>query len=129
MVLNSGGRRAGAVLAGALALAGAGCGLDEARDNAASPILGAGISDEIDALEMLDPQIREKIGDCIESAQFKSFNGDPEWRQVWIDGGETVFGLRKRCEFLAKNRPDEFAAIHTEWVAWELSTGARRASP
>ena len=124
VVLIAGIRWAGGLLAGALTLAGSGCGFDEARDNAASPILGAGISDEIDALAVLDPGIHDKIDDCIDSAKFKSFNGDPEWRQVWIDGGETVFGLRKRCEYLAKNRPDEFAAIHAEWAQWQRSTGA-----
>ena len=113
-----------------LVVATSGCGLDpNARSGAPSAIYGAGISDEIDALEILDPQIHDKIDDCVESASFKAFNGDPEWQQVWVESEQSVEGFRQRCERLAKHEPDRFTAIHTEWAAWESSTGAGSPDP
>ena len=131
VVLTQRARRfATATVSLAFVIVASGCGVDpNARADAPSAIFGAGISDEIDALEILDPQIRDKIGDCVESAKFKAFNGDPEWQQVWVDSDESVAAFRQLCERLAKREPDRFSAIHTEWVAWELSTGARQSSP
>ena len=101
--------------------AASGCGLEEARDGAASPILGDGVSDEIDALEVVDPLIREKLDDCVDYGQLQAFAGDPEWQRVWQDSGQTVAGYRRYCERLANNEPDKFRAIHLEWEAFKTS--------
>jgi hypothetical protein len=116
------GRASGYLLVGVLLLAASGCGLEEARDGAASPILGDGVSDEIDALEVVDPLIHEKLDDCVDYGQLQAFAGDPEWQRVWQDSGQTVAGYRRYCERLANNEPDKFRAIHLEWEAFKTST-------
>ncbi len=123
------GRRATGVAVGLLLVVASGCGLDEARKNAVSPILGDGISDEIDALELVDPLFHEKLDDCVSNVQLKALGGDPEWQQVWQDSGQDVSVYRQRCEHLAKNEPDEFRALHLEWVAFEASTSTGVSEP
>jgi hypothetical protein len=102
-----------------------GCGFDpDSRNSAPSAILGGGIDDELDAMALLDPAVYTKIGDCLESAKFQVYVGDPEWQQTWDEVGRTAAGLRGVCEDLAVNDPSALDAIHTEWVAWEIATGA-----
>jgi hypothetical protein len=83
------------------------------------PILGGGISNELDALALVDPDVYAKVDDCVDSAEFKIYTGDAEWQRTWIDVGESRFGLRQHCEKLAAQHPSEFDQIHVDWVAWE----------
>ena len=105
-----------------------GCGVDPpVRSTGPNAILGGGIENALDAMALLDPAVYDKIGDCFESAKFKTFNGDPHWTRVWDEGGRTPAALRGECEDIAVNDPGALDAIHIEWVAWETSTGSQAA--
>ena len=108
------------VLAGSLLLSSVGCAVKPGSDAAgANPILGGGIADEIDALAIVDPEVHAKVEDCVDSAKFKVYSGDPAWQSTWIDVGESDVGLRDFCESMAARDPATFDKIHTDWVAWE----------
>ena len=95
----------------------------------ANPILGGGISDEIDALAIVDPEVHAKVDDCVDSAKFKAYGGDPVWQRTWVDVGESDVGLRDFCESMAARDPATFDKIHTDWVAWEAFVATENAVP
>ncbi len=118
------------VIAGSLLLVSVGCAVKPgSQAGGANPILGSGITDEIDALAMLDPEIHAKVDDCVDSAKLKAYGGDPVWQRTWIDVGESDVGLREFCENLASRDPAAFAQIHTEWIAWEALVAAGSGVP
>jgi hypothetical protein len=113
------------VLVGSLLLVSVGCAVKPgSHAEGANPILGGGISDELDALAIVDPEVHAKVDDCVESAKFAIYGGDPEWQRTWIDVGESDIGLRGFCEKLASRDPATFDRIHTDWVAWEAFVAA-----
>ena len=118
------------VLVGSLLLLSVGCAVKPgSHAGGANPILGGGISDELDALAIVDPEVHAKVDDCVESAKFAIYGGDPEWQRTWTDVGESDIGLRGFCEKLASRDPATFDQIHTDWVAWEAFVAAENAVP
>ncbi len=118
------------VLAGSLLLVSLGCAVKPATQaGGVNPILGSGINNGFDALAMVDPEVRDKVEDCVDSAKFKIFSSDPMWQQTWIDVGESDDGLRSFCENLAAKDPATFDEIHTDWVAWETFVAAQNGAP
>ncbi len=113
------------VVTGALLLVSVGCAVKPgSHAGGANPILGAGISDELDALAIVDPQVYAKVDDCVDSAKLKVVGGDPVWQRTWLDVGESDVGLREFCENMASRDPAAFDKIHTDWVAWEAFVAA-----
>ena len=113
------------VISGLLLLSTVGCAVKPGADTAgANPILGGGITDEIDALAIIDPEVHAKVEDCVDSAKFKVYSGDPAWQSTWLDVGESDAGLRGFCESMAARDPATFDKIHTDWVAWEAFVAA-----
>jgi hypothetical protein len=118
------------ILTGSLLLVSVGCAVKPgSHAEGANPIFGAGISDELDALAIVDPAVHAKVDDCVDSAKFKVYSGDPVWQQTWIDVGESDVGLRDFCEKMAARDPATFDKIHTDWVAWEAFVAAENATP
>ena len=118
------------VVTGALLLVSVGCAVKPgSHAGGANPILGAGISDELDALAIVDPEVHAKIDDCVDSARLRVYNGDPVWLRTWTDVGESDVGLRDFCANMASRDPARFDEIHTEWVAWEAFVAASNAVP
>jgi hypothetical protein len=118
------------VVTGSLLLVLVGCAVKPGSDAVgANPILGGGISEEIDALAILDPQVHAKVEDCVDSAKLKVYGGDPMWQRTWIDVGESDVGLRNFCESMAARDPATFDKIHTDWVAWEAFVDAESGVP
>ena len=112
----------------ALLLVSIGCAVKPGSEaGGVNPIYGGGISNDFDALAMVDPDVRSKVEDCIDNANFKIYTGDAYWQSTWVDAGESEAGLRRFCEKLASRDPAAFDKIHTDWVAWEAFVAAHPA--
>ena len=118
------------VLTGSLLLGSIGCAVKPgSHAGGANPILGGGITDELDALAILDPEVHAKVDDCVDSAKLKIYGADPVWQRTWIDVGESDVGLRDFCENMASRDPAAFKQIHTDWAAWEAFVAAGSGEP
>ena len=118
------------ILTGSLLLGSVGCAVKPgSHAGGANPILGGGISDELDALAIVDPEVHAKVDDCVDSAKFKAYGGDPVWQRTWVDVGESDVGLRDFCESMAARDPATFDKIHTDWVAWEAFVATENVVP